>query len=141
MRRVKQLLPAVILVVFATLSLSGCHGSSEAQYVNQKNPKETLTMKQATNVKTQIIRTFHGISNGSYTLKTETGTSSGTFAGDGASFKFRPEDGEAESVKIKSDGSFDYADRTWNINSQKWDLNTNNGKVVKKLEKTWGSGQ
>jgi len=34
---------------------------------------------------------------------------------DGKKLKFRPENGQAESVTLNSDGSFDYAHGTWEL--------------------------
>ena len=129
MRRVTQFLPAAILIVL-TLSLSGCHGgSAEVRYANRKNPKEVLTLKTSMTVKTQLIHTFHGMSNGTYSLKTESGTTSGTFAENRGAYKFRSEDGKSETAKINDDGSFDYGQGTW-------ELQDKNTKLVQKVEKT-----
>ena len=102
------------LMVLAGLILAGCNGGSgEVRYVNKSNPSESLTFNRAKNVKTKLIYTFHGVSNGTYTLKTAKGTSSGSFSGDGERIKFRPETGQAETVKLNSDGSFDFDNVTW----------------------------
>ena len=105
---------AIAFVLLVGLVLTGCNsGSGEVRYVNRANPSESLTLNRARNVKTKLIFTFHGVSNGSYTLKTEKGTSSGTFSSDGGAIKFRPQEGESQSVKINKDGSFDFAQGTW----------------------------
>ena len=107
---------AIALALLAGLVLTGCYsGSGEVRYVNRANSSETLTLNRARNVKTKVIYTFHGVSNGSYTLKTEKGTTRGTFSSDGDGIKFRPQDGEAQSVKINKDGSFDFAQGTWQV--------------------------
>jgi len=135
MRRATQFLPVAILIVIAGVVLGGCvNGIAEVRYVNRTNAKEVLTLKHSMTMKTQIIHTFHGISNGSYTLKTEAGATSGTFASDGGGFKFRSEDGKAETVKIKPDGSFDYAHGTWA-------LATDTGKELKAVASKEGAAQ
>jgi len=113
-RRATQLLQTATLILVSGLILAGCHaGSGEVRYVNKTNSTEVLTFNRAKNVKTKLIYTFHGVSNGTYTLKTATGTSSGEFSGDGERIKFRPATGEGQTVKINADGSFDFANVTW----------------------------
>jgi hypothetical protein len=113
-RRATQFLQTATLILVAGLILAGCHGGSgEVRYVNKSNPSESLTFNRAKSVKTKLIYTFHGVSTGVYTLKTEKGTNSGSFSGDGERIKLWQDGSKADTVKINSDGSFDFANSTW----------------------------
>jgi hypothetical protein len=113
---------ALALIVLAGLILTGCGGPGEVRYVNRTNPSETLTLNRSRTVKTKLISAVHGISTGAYTLKTAQGTSSGTFSTDNNGIKFRPQEGTPETVKFKDDGSFDYAQGTWEVAVMKKEL-------------------
>jgi len=113
MRRTTQSLRATILVLLAGFLLAGCGGPGEVRYVNRSNSAETLTLNRDRNVKTKLISTFHGVSMGSYRLKTENGTISGKFTSDHDGIRFKSEDGKTETVKPRDDGSFDFAKGTW----------------------------
>lgn len=114
MRQVTRFLPTAILTILASLLMAGCHGDSgEVRYVNKSDSAESITFNRARTVKTKLIYTFHGTSSGTYTLKTAKGTTSGAFSGDGERIKFRPEAGGSETVKLNSDGSFDFAHVSW----------------------------
>jgi hypothetical protein len=114
MRKAIRCLSLTALIVLAGLTVTGCFaGPGETQYVNRTNSTEVLTLNRSRTVKTKLISTFHGTSTGTYTLKTEKGTLSGSFSSDRDGIKFRPQEGEPETVKIKSDGSFEYVHTTW----------------------------
>jgi hypothetical protein len=93
--------------------LAGCGGPGEVRYVNRTNPNETLTLNRHRNVKTKLIATVHGVSIGSYTLKTANEKTLGTFTRDSDGIKFKSQHGKAETVKFRSDGSFEYEQGTW----------------------------
>src|SRR4051812_32680504 len=102
MSKTLRLLQTAILILLAGLILTGCNtGSGELRYVSKTNPSESLTLNRSRNVKTKLIYTFHGVATGSYTLKTDKGTLSGTYSSDSNGIKFRPQDGKAETSKIK----------------------------------------
>lgn len=113
MRRTTQSLRATILILLAGFLLAGCGGPGEVRYVNRSNSTETLTLNRDRTVKTKLISTFHGVSIGSYAMKAANETTSGGFTRDSEGIKFRTEQGKAETVKFKADGSFEYANVTW----------------------------
>ncbi len=113
MKRTTNLLQAAMLILVAGLFLAGCGSPGEVRYINRANSTEVLTLNRARTVKTKLISTFHGVSNGTYTLKTEKGTFTGTYSSDSKGIKFRLEEGKSVTSKIKDDGSFDFADGTW----------------------------
>lgn len=123
MKRATHFLQSSFLILVAGLLLMSCnHGSGETRYVNKTNPAETLTLNGTTDVKEQLIYTFHGVSQGTYTLTTDKGTATGKFSSDSSGVKFRPENGKAETVKPRADGSFDYAQATWQLASSKKEM-------------------
>jgi hypothetical protein len=113
MRRAMKLLQTTILILAAGLFLAGCGSPGEVRYVSRTGSAETLTLNRARTVKTKLMSTFHGVTIGSFTLKRDGATTSGTFVRDNDGIRFKSEDGRTQTVKPREDGSFDFAESTW----------------------------
>ena len=114
MRNTAFLLRTAGLLILTSVFLTGCHnGVTEKQYVSSANDHDRLTLTSVVTNKSRLIATFHGVTMGSFTIENDEGVlASGTFREDENGLRFETDD-ERLSVKVNSDGSFDYAKRTW----------------------------
>ena len=114
MRTTTAIFRLAVLGTLAVGILSGCiKAPGEVRYVNKANSKETLTMKHTGGLKNVVIGGVHHVSSGDYTLTTEKGTTSGGFTVASTEFTFRPANGEKQTVKANSDGSFEFSHINW----------------------------
>jgi hypothetical protein len=111
----------MLLGAIAVLVLGACHGGggrATTVYVNEKN--ETLTMEYQPAVYNHLYNVTHQdmkLYQGSYTLKTSEGTTSGTYTrsvrGKKASLVFNPKEGKPWGAEMGANGSFTNERGVW----------------------------
>ncbi len=106
----------------ALLTLVGCaRGTTAKTYVNQNNPAETLTLEDRFSLHNSVYNKTHDFHmySGVFTLKTTSGTTTGTYTSGVSKQKtglvFQPKEGKMWGVELRSDSTFENERGTWTL--------------------------